>query len=354
MGLLFAVVAAFGENGKCPPPKKNMNQGDQLIPDQYLGTYNIPARIDVRNDWDFYGTASFTYWQPIQENMEPAQVGTSSGAGNDLDIVNMNFEYKPGFKLGFGMSLDHDNWDGYAQYTWFRGTSSTSPTVLETVLVPVAGTVVVYPYYGNTEGYNYFTASQSWRLQMDFADLELARSYYNGASLTLRPFCGVRAAWIRQYLNSLYEGTDGTDSVENKIKQNTNSWGIGPRAGIYGNWLLGEGLRIYGNGGGDILYTRYTKLGLKQTRSVGGFRNLAMQRDFGTLRAHLELELGLGWGTYFDNNNWHVDLSADYGFQVFFNQNMFRAHGSTPGNDIDLTYNNLYIHGMTATARLDF
>ena len=67
----------------------------------------------------------------------------------------------------------------------------------------------------------------------------------------------------------------------------------------------------------------------------------------------MDVELGLGWGSYFDCNNWHVDVTAGYGFQVFFDQNMFRNFNE--GHLVqNLPNGNLNVHGLTATIRLDF
>jgi hypothetical protein len=75
----------------------------------------------------------------------------------------------------------------------------------------------------------------------------------------------------------------------------------------------------------------------------------------GTVRTHLDLEMGLGWGSYFDNNNWHVDLSASYGYQVFFGQNMFRHFDSATRVGANTSqFGNLYVQGLTVTARVDF
>lgn len=358
MGSLLAAVSAFGQtNSKCPPAQKNMNQGDELVANQYMAAYNAPARIDVRGAWDFYGTAAFTYWQPIQDNMELGVVDDTSNAHHlhNGNVINMDFGYKPGFKVGAGMNFDHDNWDGFAQYTWFRGTSSTSSTQSESL-----STTTIRPKWGVPTTDRFFAASESWRLHMDLADLELARSYYNGMSLTFRPFFGVRGAWIRQHASVDYTRQQDALTTSRNISEVVNSWGVGPRAGIYSNWLIGEGFRVYGNGAADLLYTRYTHIGFKQLTPTAGVIStddisLNNQRDLGTVRTHLELELGLGWGTYFDNNNWHVDVSAGYGFQVFFNQNMFKQF--TDRDNLALNNNpcgNLYMQGMTATARFDF
>ncbi|MDE3046910.1 MAG: hypothetical protein KGI83_01020, partial [Verrucomicrobiota bacterium] len=82
------------------------------------------------------------------------------------------------------------------------------------------------------------------------------------------------------------------------------------------------------------------------------------QTKLGTLRSHMDLELGFGWGMYLDCNNWYIDLAAGYGFQVFYDQNMFRRYvesgtGAASANSL-VPGGNLYVHGLTATATLDF
>ena len=81
------------------------------------------------------------------------------------------------------------------------------------------------------------------------------------------------------------------------------------------------------------------------------------QNDVSTLRTHLDLELGIGWGSYLNKNKLYLDLSAGYGFQVFFDQNMFLHHAQplvfTPRYTLFYS-GNLYIQGLTASIKLDF
>lgn len=369
---LLAATSAFGQNNKCPPPQKSFEQGHELVQTQMMAAYNAPARIDVRGAWDFYASGSFTYMQARQENMElgiasdiaPANMPTLGVVGN---WINMDFDYKPGFKVGLGMNFDHDNWDAFAEYTWFRGHNHKSSNG------PTNGTII--PAFGHPNvmetgpSFFYNTGKESWNLHMDFVDLELARSYYVGTRLSFRPFFGARGGWIRQRLHTRYENTTLTTTLSAPIAntpvlgtldtvQKTHSWGVGPRAGIYTNWMLGQGFRLFGDGFADILYTRY-KIHYHEvfTRTAAGttFPFITHQSDSDHLRTHLDLELGIGWGSYFDNNNWHVDLAAAYGFQVFFDQNMFRHYE----DDVSMAtssspHGNLYVHGLTASIRFDF
>lgn len=349
---LLAAASAFGQT-KCPPK----SQGEMMRGPMMAG-YNAPARIDVRGSWDFYTTGSFTYWQPIQENMELGIVtntndNTFFANGN---VVNMDFDYKPGFKVGIGMDFDHDNWDAYSEYTWFRGSHSTS-----TSLDINSAVERLIHFWGVTDGNTFTSGSEHWTLNMDFVDAVLARCYYVGNALSFRPFFGGRGAWIRQHVKVDYNQPSNALGASNAtrllVKEKSHSWAVGPKVGLNTNWMLGQGLRLYGNGAGDILYTRYTELSLHDihtTATTADSQGSIEQHNLDYLRTHLELELGIGWGSYFDNNNWHVDLSAGYTFQVFFNQNMFRRLCDANANSTFVPDGNLYIQGLTANIRFDF
>lgn len=353
--------------------------------------YNYPARVTTRCPWNVFFDASFIFWQPIQENMELAVVNTTplsaggllqsdtlGGTGLDFYLVNMKFKYKPGFKVGLGGNFDYDNWDVHAEYTWFHNTqrqSTGTPAVgqlLPTWGVPQdfagAPVVAVAPLAQS--------ASEKWRLGMDLIDLVMGRWCYMGTKLVIHPFSGARAAFIRQKANLSY-GSNGAFTTATgattllqgagtfSVKEVSHSWAIGPEIGIDANWNLGSGFRLLGTAEYDLLFTKYTKLylaqnwtplaGVNTTASLPG-PIYAHQSKYIALRSHIDLEMGLGWGTYIDCNNWYLDFAATYGFQVFFDQNMFRFWAQDPiyGARTISPHGNLYVQGLTVTARLDF
>ena len=348
---------------------------------QMMSGYNAPARIEVRGSWDVYAMASFIYWQARQENMEIGIISHnapdtlledtpfSTNYVNNMTVTNPHFTYRPGFKVGLGVNLDWDNWDAYAEYTWFHssihsGVNSLSPATTGTAIPPNGE--YLYPIQGPPaalNGHFFKSAGQSWDLNMDFIDLSLSRSYYSGRRVTITPFFGARGAWIRQHLNTDYVGAIPEaalgDSTAN-FHDSSTSWGIGPRTGFESNWLLGCGTRFIGNVSGDILYSRYS---LQQDDLVTDLRplldapilsNAAISQTIDYLRAHAAFELGFGWGTYFDNCNWHIDLSATYGFQAFWDQNMFRNFENPAAMKSFTPNGNLYVHGVTVNADFDF
>lgn len=345
---LFAQEPCTTQNGYA--------QGREMARAQMVAGYNAPARIDVRGAWDFYVTGSFVYVQPTEDNLELA-LSSSNATGTEVDlpmsgsIVNMNFDYKPGFKVGLGMNCDSDGWDVFAEYMRFYCTNHQS-----------AGRVTNGHLFSlwqhpdlHTAANAYSALSGKWRLEMNLLDLSLGRSYYAGSQLTFHPYFGARAAWIDQKYT--VTGTLATNTaVLSTARSKSDSWAVGARAGIDTEWLVGYGFRLFGNGSADLLYTQYHMSQFQQDPATPTTTDLDVsQTKLSCARPHADLELGFGWGSYFDNQNWHIDFSAGYGFQVFWDQNMFRQY--VGGDALALStvaLGNLYLQGMTLTARLDF
>jgi hypothetical protein len=279
---LLVASSAFGQQDRCQPQTKPCEQPKPCAkpacpcpePKPILHPeYNAPARFETRCGWDFYADASFIYWQPIQENMELGIANTNilnpGTVGITGNVIEMDFSYKPGFKVGVGMYFDHDDWDAHAEYTWFHGSHSTSSNA------PIAGDIyTIDAAPGVTSSNNaYNSGKEHWNLKMDLLDVTLGRWGYTGTKLTMRPFFGARAAWIRQKKTETFVSTGttstgvaiGTGADTVVITGKSQSWAIGPTAGLNTNWTIGEGFRLFGDGSADILYTRYTSLAFHQT-----------------------------------------------------------------------------------------
>ncbi len=393
---VIVATSGFGQSNCCPPPKpqccKPVTCCPPVCPIQLIPAYNHPAGIETRCSWDVWVDASFTYWQAIQDNMEVGIADSESftlpvidGAEADYGlfltnghVIDMGFKFKPGFKVGAGVKFDYDDWDAHAEYTWFRSKVHVHSNGPETnadqvgMIFPIVGAPSQNgPEVETGETFTtitssaevYSNVSSKWKCNMDIIDATMGRWYYVGTKLQFHPYSGARAQWIRQNFNTTYTNTnifiadlDQTFS----IKQRSHSWAIGPEVGLDMNWMMGQGFRLFSCVEADVLYTRYTKL--RDTEQFHNPLDLTVppvfkvtQRKVGRLRSHVDFEMGMGWGTYLDCNNWYLDLSAEYGFQVFFDQNMFRKFVTTEmlGNSF-VPNGNLYIHGLTATVALHF
>lgn len=381
---LIVASSVFGQNncGKTCPPKPCAPPCPQPCPPTQVcntdpccpawpvpvlnAAYNYPARIQTRCPWDIFADVSFIYWQPIEENLEigiantPAPTAGALTAGAnayiDSNVINMDFDYKPGFKVGLGGNFDYDNWDLRLEYTWFHNTNSQSSNgPLGGSIIPTIGT----PDVTNTNLYD--SVSGNWQLKMDIIDLDLGRWHYVGTKLVCHPTFGMRVDWIRQNTGTTYTraaGRNGDTADVSTITQKSNSWAIGPKVGMDTNFDLGMGFRFFGNGEADLLFTKYTRLSYKElhtdaTLALNPVR--VKQNKVYAVKPHLDLELGFGWGTHLDCNNWYMDFALGYEFQVFFDQNMFRHFNDSAmvGNST-LPNGNLYVQGLTATFKLDF
>ena len=283
--------------------------------------------------------------------MEPAFINhTDVGNGVNGNIVNADFDFKPGFRLGIGGYFDHDNWDMRLGYTWFHCTEHSHASAgSDSQVYPMIGR----PWY--FEDLYYESVSQSWNLKMDILQLDLGRWHYVGTKLTTHPYVGARAAWIRQKLELGYD-VSSNDGLDDHLNFKTNSWALGPEVGIDSNWIIGSGFRFFANAEADLLFTRYTKASESDVwEDHEDIPFKLSQKSINSLRTHLDLDFGFGWGTYLDCNNWYLDFALGYEFQVFFDQNMFRHHTDDLmiGNS-NMPNGNLYINGLHFTAKLDF
>lgn len=402
---LLAASSFFGQQSQnqggcaqpqpvCKPAPKCAPLQEPMVPTNCA--YNAPAEINIGmvGDIDFFASGSFIYWQASQDNMGIAAVngqpfsdnvansGTVNTTGlSQFSVVETSFSFKPGFKVGLGMNLQTDDWDGYMEYTRVHGSTTTSSngTAVGQSVFATWGNPFYYAYSATASSLSYLMGSvydsvtSSYTNHLDFFDVEMGRSYYVGKQLTFRPAWGARAAWILQNIHVGYAATGTVATTDDTgiyshipgyadVYSRNHSWAVGPRVGLTMNWLFDYGFRFFGSGYGDILYTKYKVqdktviLGnIPASTQQGVSQKFTSLDHVQALRTHLDLEVGFGWGSYFDNNNWHVDLSAAYGYQVFFDQNMFRQYGTIVAPAFNSNPNgNLYVQGLTATMRLDF
>lgn len=355
----------------CPPPSNC--------------AYNAPHGIDLLCDWNVFATASFLYWEAKEDNLElGAIIVEDDVAGTvitneDITIVGMDFEYNPGFKVGLGYNFNFDNWQIYAEYTYHHSTTTASIDSIpkETGGINNSNLAVFWKssLVNDTDlaEFEPDRASSKWKMHLDMADFELAREYYVGRCLTFRTFGGLRAAWIRQTYNVEYEELFTSGNFENQVNEiltashKTKSWGIGPRVGSDIHWLFCNNFRIFIDTSVSILFTKYTTASICSLFEDYSSNDLSLNDEVNTktkrntdpcfLRPTAEISLGLGWGDYFFCNKWYFDIEIGYTTSVFWNQNMFVNMLTNNNNNKFEIFNkggDLYFHGLTVTAKIDF
>ncbi len=329
-----------------------------------IAAYNAPARVDVADGWDFFVTGDFIYWQTVEDGLAYAASTERTPSAAALTepplngkILNVDFDWHPGVKLGFGGNTERDDWDVYLQWTHLVSHNNTSSGT------PEGGFLIPGTAYPNIPLGCVGQAFSSWRCIYNTIDLEVGRLYYMGKYWTVRTHGGLRGSWIRQshnteFTNLFINVNDQAVSVGDlHNNKEFNTWGLGPRIGLDFNWRLGWGWKFFEK---NALCVQYTKPSAKlkellpvvTTRPEVKLRNT---KGTGTLRPNFDIEAGFGWGTYFDNYHWHVDLALSYEFHYWWDQN-FDVYPIDDFNfaTLDATRGNLGLHGGTFRVRFDF
>jgi hypothetical protein len=212
-----------------------------------IALYNHTADYTIDLGWNAYLTANYIYWHVSRE---------------DYSFYQSN-NYNSGYQLGAGFNMHGmDNWDFYAEYTWYRNNR-----------------------YHLTQEFSYDNVCST-----------LDRPFYFGSRLTANLALGLRGLWI--------------DNTLGNYRQ--KSWALGPQFGFESNWLLGSGFKLLANLRKSALYTRYSSL--SSDFLVGSYNTLRMVTDS---------YLGIGWSSYLGKKDQtHLDLNAGCDCNVYWNQHL--------------------------------
>jgi hypothetical protein len=351
---------------------------------QFPAAYNAAARIELNNSWNVFLTGSFIYWYADQDGLDLSSHMTTTALGQTLNAYNAEryvhkFEYKPGFKAALGYHFDNDHWVGEIDYTWLHQKTMTHLTAPDDARGPYPALGPISWYYAasgftsfnqppgsmfvNNYAYTYARSlTSTWRLDLDILDASLSRPFYQGQKLTILPFGGIRSAMIRQNFRiaALMYGPGGMVDPNPVVSHNhSNSWSVGPRAGMKGHWLLDWGFRFEGDMSASVLYTSYTKVTMRTDPTPNGSGTAygpiwAHYNDYNTIRPMADLSFGLGWGSYFDQQHYHFDLLATYDFNIMWGQNMMRALEDAQNSFSSADPGDLHLQGLTVAAQFNF
>lgn len=332
--------------------KPAISYGQGHSAEQMNAGFNFPARYDVKNCTDFYFTGSFIYWQAKEKGLEVCEydlITNATGPKTESKTIFLDYDFEPGFKIGAGYNINRDDWYVYMEYIRHSSSCSGKKSITNTSTEDLE-TVWDFQDESNT----YTSMKGRWKQYLNLLDFELGRAYYVGEKLTFKPFVGARLGFIDQK----YKMTMITDSnIYIYADSKLDSWLLGPRIGLKTNWLLGEGFRLFTNAAGCIFYQDFDLHSKKMKPVQTGVTDLKEEKyslDKGYINPSIEAALGFGWGCYFSDEQWHIDLSAAYEFYYFWEQNLFvsAALDLPPGVVADtesLTYN-----GLTVSLQLDF
>ncbi len=308
---------------------------------------------------------SFLYYYAGEEGLDLANsasllVGGPGGtvvvgATNSVQL-NQDYKYKPAFKVGLG--FENDEWMLHLGYTWIRQTNTTTSPTPPTPSVPTeSGIWMTNNWFQQTtsvgQALSATNINSSWHLSMDLGDLVTGRPFYQSPYLVMKPFGGVRAAWIRQNLNMTITVPSTVVAVltTSPIYSNnySRSWALGPRVGCESSLDVGGGFSLTGNAALALLFTQYTTV--QHSEQVASalanptFLKTTL-KNVNTLRPELDMGLGVNWGTTLCEDSCYLDFSANYNFLMFWNQNMMRKLVDQISDGLGAAPGNLFLQGL--------
>ncbi len=182
--------------------------------------------------------ADLLIWHVSQET-ESTWASVASISGNHTTKIyapNVQFDWDPGFRVGFIREDSNQVWDSSFIYTYFQ--AKTNATISNNLQV-------VFPEFfsGFASGNFFFGGALTWRLQMNMFDYDFGRKVNLSPDITIRPAIGLKGGTIYQHINSTWNALayTSTEKLEN------NFVGLGPSFRLDSSWHLLKNLNLFGN-----------------------------------------------------------------------------------------------------------
>ena len=334
-------------------------EGQQIDESRAITRSASPVVVKKTNP---YVTADFIYYRTRQDGLDYVQTGI-----NTKFVSNRPFQtpldkkgkinvpggsWDPGFKVGLGLKLDHDNWDVFLEYTWIHSHSSDRTGSSEHFFTNLANLIEFTNGLGGNEPSNLLNASSRWKLRYNVLDLSLARNFYLSEFLTINPFIGIRGTWHHQDWNSkliLVPAADDTlPTIPFTNKTDTDYWGIGGRGGIDFGWYFAKNWSLVGGANASVLWIDYeSRVDAKITPFEETAILLKTKIVSDALRYVGAFNIGFKYETYMARDRYHLTLQATWDEIIWFNINYITVK---PGQ----SFYNLSLHGLNIKFRFDF
>ncbi len=377
----MTAVSAYCVNDGMHSTSNNMHSSSQKMNpyEQAQAKMITPSAAPVvKGGADVFFNLDFIYWTARQEGQSFAWANSTpdaSGASNNQTFgagqnVFVNSKYSPGFKIGLGTVLEHDGWDLFAEYTWYKTSPKSSTYSGYLSQAPYLSNLLNFSDFSPAEDPNdsFRTGSAAWKLRFNDFKVELGRNYYISQKLQLRNHIGLRGGWQIQRLNTAWTLTEPTGysfdwtQMDYWSKNKNYYWTIGVRSGLDSSWMFTQNWSIYGDMALSALWTEftYTRKDFATTsgsptssENVANFQTVSNREQTKQLTPVLELALGVRFDWWFNDDDYRFRLQAGWENQVWFNTNRLQLM-ETQGQNLTFRNGNLSLQGLTIEARFDF
>lgn len=308
-------------------------------------------------DGKFNVGADWLYWKTQQDCMNIGTVVEGNFENNKEGLYihgknkRPNYKYDSGFRVWAGYELPCDCWEIGVAYTYLPSSATlvsfTSPQEMVREVQDGAffstalSDFPILNLVGDEDVAQYTDYHAKWNTNLNYIDLDIARTVCLGECFKFRPHVGFRAAWLDQKLRAnggfpIFNEGEQPDAIylsSTLLKEKFRGYGI--EGGIWGDWSLGCGLSLVGHVGGSVLYSKFS-LTTEQSIVVFeegnenpfNFINVELKDSFWTGTPTVDYFLGLKYASCFCDMTF--DVHAGWEQHIFFDMN--RLGGGCGGN----------------------
>ena len=316
----------------------------------------------------FNTSASFLYWQAIEDGLEFAATNTprfpaSDAMPTDLsaNLLTLNFAWEPAFKFLLGYHFASPDWDLNTRWTCFYSRSNRSASHplssdgagLFPLWIPQQAAISTHPVYSSAKG--------TLLLHFNTIDFELAYSGGISKALFLTLHGGLKGVSIDQklrvgYFDGFSDGTHEMISSHAHVKNKCS--GIGPRIGFGSKWLLPQGCAFIAEGAAAfaLSHMKTNREDHSVGQTLGAIDNIQakLHEAFWVWRPLIETKAGFQWTLCFGQYR-SLQLEAAYELQHYWEQNMMiRYADSAVFSAFFNSRGNLILQGLSLSATLGY
>lgn len=343
--------------------------GSLSLSAQETSIYNQSAMYACENSWDITCNSDYLYWAwqqsflPVATMITPSESGSLGLINGSKKVIFQRPGYASGFQVGLGCNFHGmDDWRFKADFTWYENTTHRTTIPQAGQYLTVANELIETPHRISVGALLSGNLRTSASMQFDELNTTVQRIFYQGKQLMAQYEMGLKTLWIDQTMKA---GSSDLSFIGTNVPfvvplagaftstAKTESWALGPVFATKINWLLPYGLFVDGDFAFSLVYTSYTTLQFSivgQITETGSADFLLSQpHHYDTVTPILEMNLGLGWGSYLCQENLYLKLFAGYDFNVYWSRNILMAlmgGSQSPGS--------MYLQGLNIKAQIDF
>lgn len=303
-----------------------------------LAFASLPAYDDLGS---FFIGGDWLYWKVEEQNLSVgAHViqSTNTDPSKKLNLVdsivlNPDFKTNNGFRVAAGYVTQDLLWEITAAYTHVPTNANVdlalSPEQLATNKISLFSDN--FPLLTPFPDTNWF--AMHWKSDIDYLDLDLARTFTFCDVFDITPHIGIRGSWLCQ--SSVIQGFE-PDVFLTKTK--TRTCGIGMEGGIFGSWNLPYGVSIIGHVGGSLTYNKVRN----KNYFIGNETEISYKNPKNMSLAWFDTFFGFSYTKGFCSVL--VNIHAGWEHHTVFNANQFSVNG---GGDMTM-------QGLTLGAFIQF